>query len=177
MIKIEKIKIKGDNLFIKYITFDADNQKTEEYNVRSNRTPEPEFYAAWEAVQGKLPELLAADKEKCTLTLRQLTFKRKNSFSDQLDYKVKFHGHNNVAECIEQDFNTLLKKCYEDESDEETPVDVESLTASEKLWKEMTENVNSLIECTVGYINGASAQKNLFPANDALAGAGVEEEY
>lgn len=177
MVKIEKIKVDGENLFIKYITFDSDNETTEEHNVKSNRSPEKGFYDAWNAVQSKLPGILAYDGERCSVALRQVTFKRKNSFADQLDYKVQFHGYNNVDESVEQLFKTQLKKCYKDETAEgETIVEL-PLDEKTKRWKDATEAVDHLIEKTIQHLQGAStvpAQQNLFTGQSSPV-VGVEE--
>lgn len=169
MIRINKIKSDGKNLSIAYGVINAEKETVEDYKVKSSREPEPEFHEAWTALKRELPGIMLVNDKGCTIELRQISLKRKNLSSEQEEYQVQFDGSIYIEDGVDYQFKTGHKEGYYEPRDKNE--EGEYVGSGKELPEKITKIVNEIIKRTLAYINGASAQQNLFPENDACNGA------
>lgn len=169
MIRLSKIKNDSKTLSIKYEVINPEKEEVETYQVKSSREPEPEFYAAWTALKRDLPGIMLVNGDGCKIELRQITLKRKNAASEQKEYQVQFDGSVYIDDGVDYQFKTGYKDGFWEPRDKNE--EGEYIGTGKELGENTTKIVNEIIERTLAYINGASAQQNLFPENDALDGS------
>jgi len=174
MLRIEGIANDGNTVKITYSQTDTDSGKIEKYSVKSNRTPVPEFFEAWNDLKNDLPNLMLVKGEECNLELRQITLKRSSTMCEQMNYKVQFSGSVYVEGGMNYQFKTGIKDGFWEPRDKNEQG--EYTGTGDEHSEEVTEKVNTVIEQTLAYINGASAQGNLFANDDSVDGAELEEE-
>jgi hypothetical protein len=175
MLRIKEIANVGNTVKINYSQIDNESGKIEKYSVKSNRTPVPEFFEAWNSLKSELPSLMLVKGDECNLELRQITLKHSSDLSEQMDYKVQFSGSVYNEEDISYQFKTGIKEGFWATRDKNE--EGEYIGTGKEHTEAVTEKINAVIEHTLAYINGASAQGNLFPENDSVEGVdGVEED-
>jgi hypothetical protein len=171
MLRIEQIGNDGKDVKIKYSHLDSENGKLDTYNIKSNREPAPEFFKAWTGLKDMLPELMIV---KGSLELRQISLKRESVASEQLEYKVQFKGSVYVEGGTDYQFTTGIREGFWDARDKNDKG--EYAGTGKELSEAITKKVNAVIEATLAYINGASAQQNMFQNADMTDGADSKNE-
>ena len=179
MLRIEKIANDGETVSINYSQINTDSGELEGYSVKSKRAPAPEFFEAWNGVKNELPKLMNIDANERNLELRKVILKHSSILSEQMEYKVQFGGSTYKEDGMDYQFTTGIRDGFWAERDNnEDGVYVGDGT---ELSKDFTNKVNAVIECTIAYLNGASAQQSLLPELDAADGVeeghSVVEEY
>jgi len=173
MLRIEKIANDGETVSINYSQINTDSGELESYSVKSKRAPAPEFFEAWNGIKNELPDLMLVKGNECNLELRKITLKHGSVLSEQMEYKVQFIGSVYAEGGTDYQFTTGIREGYWEARDKnEEGIYVGDAT---ELSEDITSKVNAVIECTLAYLNGASAQQSLLPELDAADG--VEEEH
>lgn len=174
MLRIEKIASDGETLRIDYSQINSDNGEFESYSVKSKRTPAPEFFEDWNSLKNDLPTLMHIDALERNVELRRVVLKHSSVLSDQMEYKVQFLGSSYADGGTDYQFTTGIREGFWEARDENE--EHEYVGTGEELSKEFTAKVNAVIDRTLDYIKGASAQQSLFPEDDATNGAIEEDE-